>query len=369
MRTSASISCFFVLTLATSSAAEKGASPGITLGSQADSFVAERRADTEKEDKGNVRRIEELLRKERYREAIEQWEAGSSRDQRLFRERFAWDLAQAYIKQGDYEKAIEVYKPLCHFVTESVEQRVELGEFLLFGEKVSTPVEARPLVGEGQCTLCHAFSKGQWRQECNHPLCGPDLAGVTQRVKRLLASPGYLERRMASIQPEAYPGSGIATTVLEYLAESNVCPSCYVVPGYVNWPNEQGLESRMPKVHKPPISFTIDEMVAIDTWILRQDGEEMPSAAVMRVGYEKFLRPEDIPGNDHCIHMARLYDTVGKLDEARLLLSSTYEEMVLRWPDAKRWKQIRKDPQAFRHLKQRPDIVEKFPILLQDESS
>lgn len=48
----------------------------------------------------------------------------------------------------------------------------------------------------------------------------------------------------------------------------------------------------MPKIHKPPISLTIDEMIAIDTWLLKHGGEAVPSMAAMRAAYEKFLRPE-----------------------------------------------------------------------------
>ena len=54
----------------------------------------------------------------------------------------------------------------------------------------------------------------------------------TERVQRLIASPEYRQRPKDTEQPEAFPGSGIATNIIEYLAESNLCPSCYVVPGF-----------------------------------------------------------------------------------------------------------------------------------------
>lgn len=54
----------------------------------------------------------------------------------------------------------------------------------------------------------------------------------TERVQRLIARPEYRQRPKDTEQPEAFPGSGITTNIIEYLAESNLCPSCYVVPGF-----------------------------------------------------------------------------------------------------------------------------------------
>jgi tetratricopeptide (TPR) repeat protein len=118
-------------------------------------------------------RLEALIQQGRYREATDQWEQASSVDHRRFKEWFPWELAQAYVKQGKYETAIDIYKPQYHFITDSIDQRAELGELLLLGE-----VGARPetgAVGKGQCALCHTFSKGSWTYRCSHPFCGPNL--------------------------------------------------------------------------------------------------------------------------------------------------------------------------------------------------
>ena len=364
------VGCLALLFLSALSAPEKGRSSEVGTADPGESSKVKPKASSKRKATGDVRRIPELIQKGRYQEVTMQWEHASSRDQDLFRNELAWDLAQAYLKQKAYEKAIEIYKPQYHFITESIEQRAKLGKVLLFGKVGTRPRGEYTPVGEAQCTLCHAVTKESGMADPFYyasPPWGPHLFDFAQRIKSRIASHQYQQRPKDTKQPEAFPGSGIATSVIEYLAESNVCPSCFVVPGFGSI-NTDDRESPMPKIHKPPISLTIDEMTAIDTWLLREDGAAIPSLAEMRAAYEKFVRPEDRPPNYEGIRLASLYDAKGDLDEAIRLLDTTYPTVLLRgeW-GLYELRKLREDPHAFRNLKQRPNIVARFPKLLQPE--
>lgn len=170
----------------------------------------------------------------------------------------------------------------------SVKERVELGEKLMFGTVRASRTEFR--VGKAQCTLCHAFFI-EWtlNEQFPSPPYGPHFfPHFTQRIERLIASSEYRQRPADTEQPEAFPGSGHATTLIEYLAESNICPSCYVVPGF-GMKNSRDRESPMPKIHKPPISLSLDELIAIDTWLLVHDGKEPPLPGDIEKAYRKFI--------------------------------------------------------------------------------
>jgi hypothetical protein len=143
-------------------------------------------------------------------------------------------------------------------------------------------------VGKGQCPLCHTFKKG------GLDVRAPNLYGIVKRAGERIKEPRYLHPD--TVVQESYPRSGRATTAEEYLAESKVCPSCYVVKGYgVKGSNDR--ESPDPSFNKPPINLTIDEMVAIDTWLYKQEGEIPPPIGVMRAAYEKFI-PEGERSNN-----------------------------------------------------------------------
>jgi hypothetical protein len=174
----------------------------------------------------------------------------------------------------------------------SVKERVELGEKLIFGKVGAGRTEFA--VGRAQCTLCHDFfqelkpAAGEPDARPSPPF-GPHFFNhFTERIERLLASPEYRQRSKNTEQPEAFPGSGHATSVIEYLAESNICPSCYVTPGF-GTRNSHDRQSPMPMIHKPPISLTIDEMIAIDTWLYVHDGKEPPSPNDIEKTYRKFI--------------------------------------------------------------------------------
>ena len=97
-----------------------------------------------------------------------------------------------------------------------------------------------------------------------------------------------------TVQKEAFEGSGTATTGQEYIAESHACPSCFVVPGFgVKGTNDK--ESPMPKIHKPPISLTLGELAAVDTWLYVREGKEAPTYEEIQASYEKFIPEADRP--------------------------------------------------------------------------
>jgi tetratricopeptide (TPR) repeat protein len=332
------------------------------------------------------RSIKSSLKSKKYREAIQEWERASFshleiKHSLLGSGGLLWDIPRAYIKIGESSKAIELFTSTQYFTStryiapDSVEERTMTGEKLILGEVISPGFsENKGLVGKAQCTLCHAVSKGEWRQGCGHTGCGPELKGVSSRTKALLKTHEYLEQRTKGAQPESFPGSGVPSTVIEYLAESNVCPSCYVVPGgTLNYPFEHGKESRMPMINRASASLSRDEMMAVDTWILVQDGEEVPPISVMRAAYDKFLPKEDNPGSVSGLFLASLYDEAGNYAVALRLLEETYPIVWRRKPSESmlgyNMYQWRNDPEMFAHMKTQPDLVARFPVLLKPDES
>lgn len=326
------------------------------------------------------RSIKSSLKSKKYRDATQQWERATSshleiKHSLLDSGGLRWDIPRAYIKIGESSKAIELFTSTRYIASNSVEERTMTGEKLILGEVISPGyIENKALVGRALCTLCHAVSKGEWRQGCGHTRCGPELKGVSSRTKALLKTHEYLDQRTKGAQPESFPGSGAPNTVIEYLAESNTCPSCYVAPGYINYPDEHGKESRMPMINRASGgSLSRDEMIAVDTWILVQDGEEVPSLSVMRTTYDKFLLKEDDPGSLSGLFLASLYDAAGNYAEALRLVEETYpitwrrkpRESVL-WYSLDQW---RNDPEMFAHMKSQPDLVARFPVLLRPDQN
>jgi len=176
-----------------------------------------------------------------------------------------------------------------------VDKLAELGEVIIFGEVGGI---AKRGIGKGQCPLCHTFKKGDIGDRA------PNLIGISERAKERLQDSRYLHPD--TVQTEAYKGSGRATTAEQYIAESHVCPSCYVVAGF----GEKGTNDKsspMPDVAKPPISLTIDELVEVDTWLWTHDGADPPPASEIKADYEKFIpeseRPKPVaagPTGDPC---------------------------------------------------------------------
>jgi cytochrome c551/c552 len=125
----------------------------------------------------------------------------------------------------------------------------------------------------------------------------PNLLGLPERGKERLEDPKYSKGKAAArdyVQKEAFPGAGTAENAQEYIAESHACPSCYVVVGYgVKGTNDK--ESPMPSIHKPPISLSLPELAAVDTWLYLREGRDAPSFEEIIKSYEKFIPEADRP--------------------------------------------------------------------------
>lgn len=164
------------------------------------------------------------------------------------------------------------------------------GEKIIFGGVGQNKVQGA--IGKGQCPLCHAFHKGMLGERA------PNLDGIPDRAaKERLEDPRYHKGKPAdrdSSVKEAFPGSGTAENGIEYIAESHACPSCFVVAGYgVKGTNDK--ESPMPAIHKPPISLSLPELAAVDTWLYVREGKEAPGFDEIIKAYEKFVPESDRP--------------------------------------------------------------------------
>ncbi len=144
------------------------------------------------------------------------------------------------------------------------QQLADEGEKIIFGGIGQS--KGQGWIGRGQCPLCHMFSAEAGSSMEDR---APNLWGITAR-KRL------------------------KETSIEYIAESHVCPSCYVVGGF-GVKGTENRESPMPAIHKPPISLSIDELIAVDTWLFWNEGEIPPSPVEIRAVYEKLIPPNERP--------------------------------------------------------------------------
>jgi hypothetical protein len=77
-------------------------------------------------------------------------------------------------------------------------------------------------------------------------------------------------------------------TAIEYIAESAACPSCYVVTGY-GLKSSNDTENPGEPLLENPINLSIDEMIAIDTWLYIHSGETPPPPVVIEAAYKKFV--------------------------------------------------------------------------------
>src|SRR5437667_1928720 len=169
----------------------------------------------------------------------------------------------------------------------SAADRAEFGEKLIFGAIGASGTQGA--IGKGQCPLCHGFQKGFLSERA------PNLFGVPTRALERLTDPKYSQKdpsKRDTVQKDECPGSGTAETAVEYIAESHACPNCYVVAGFgVKGTNDK--ESPMPAIHKPPIGLTIDELIAVDTWLFAREGGEPPPADEIEKAYFKFIPEKD----------------------------------------------------------------------------
>jgi cytochrome c2 len=171
----------------------------------------------------------------------------------------------------------------------SVSERADLGEKIIFGAVGASGTQGA--IGKGQCPLCHGFQKGFLSERA------PNLFGVPKRAEDQMKDPRYSQKdpsKRDTVQKEACPGCGTASTPAEYIAESHACPNCYVVAGFgVKGTNDK--ESPMPAIHKPPIGLSIDELIAVDTWLFAREGGEPPTPDEIEAAYKKFIPESDRP--------------------------------------------------------------------------
>ncbi|MFM8552705.1 MAG: c-type cytochrome [Nitrospiraceae bacterium] len=175
------------------------------------------------------------------------------------------------------------------FGSMSAQQLADEGEKIIFGGIGQSKVQGA--IGKGQCPLCHGFNEGFLSERA------PNLWGVPDRAKTRLDDPRYHKGKPGdrdTEQKEAFPGAGTAETGQEYIAESHSCPSCYVVAGFgVKGTNDK--QSPMPAIHKPPISLSLGELAAVDTWMYIREGKEAPTFEEITKAYEKFIPEADRP--------------------------------------------------------------------------
>jgi mono/diheme cytochrome c family protein len=175
------------------------------------------------------------------------------------------------------------------FSSMSAQQLGDEGEKIIFGGIGQSKVQGA--IGKGQCPLCHGFNEGFLSERA------PNLFGIPDRSKQRLDDPRYHKGKPGdrdTVEKEAFAGSGTAETGQEYISESHACPNCYVVAGFgVKGTNDK--ESPMPKIHKPPISLSLGELAAVDTWMYVREGKEPPSYDEIVKAYEKFIPEADRP--------------------------------------------------------------------------
>ncbi len=175
------------------------------------------------------------------------------------------------------------------FSSMSAQQLGDEGEKIIFGGIGQSKVQGA--IGKGQCPLCHGFNEGFLSERA------PNLFGIPDRAKQRLEDPRYHKGKPGdrdTVEKEAFAGSGTAENGQEYISESHACPNCFVVAGFgVKGTNDK--ESPMPKIHKPPISLSLGELAAVDTWMYVREGKEAPSYEEIVKAYEKFIPESDRP--------------------------------------------------------------------------
>ncbi len=158
----------------------------------------------------------------------------------------------------------------------TMEEFTEMGRVIIFGAK---QVAGQKSIGKGQCPLCHTFDPGDNMGRC------PNLFGVEKRSRERVKEDRYATSPIAI--GETDPSSGIVKgkpadipeeykrqhgsdglTGEDYLRESLICPTCYVVEGFGN---DGDTKSPMPVITKPPISLSRTEVNAVVAYLQSKD--------------------------------------------------------------------------------------------------
>ena len=268
----------------------------------------------------------------------------------------AWQLAKLYTSIEKYDLAIGLYQQYyAGYFPATVDERARLGERLIFGSIGGSKTPGA--IGKAQCPLCHSFQGGVAGERA------PSLFGVYRRSLERLQDPRYHlgspQERDAKKQ-EACIGCGTATSAMEYLAESVACPNCYIVAGY-GFKGTRDTDGGCPIIHKPPINLSIPELIAVETWILKQEGVEL-SLDEMRNAHEKFIPRNERPGIEEGLRLAALYETKGDYAKALALIEDNYRGVDKYKRQA--LMRLRDNVDLFVVFKQRDDLIERYPFLL-----
>ena len=152
---------------------------------------------------------------------------------------------------------------------------VGMGETIVFGKE---RVAGSKAIGKGQCPLCHTFDPGDNIGRC------PNLFGIEERSHTRIKEDRYLNDPIKIGEkdgstgiikgkpdeiPEEYRRADAGDLIGEdYIRESLMCPSCYVVKGYGG---SGDTKSPMPVINKPPISLGPMEFNAVVAWLQAKD--------------------------------------------------------------------------------------------------
>ncbi len=158
----------------------------------------------------------------------------------------------------------------------TMEEFAEMGRIIIFGAK---QVAGQPSIGKGQCPLCHTFDPGDNIGRC------PNLFGVENRSHDRVKEDRYATSPIAI--GETDPASGIVKgkydeipeeyrrqngpdefTGEDYIRESVMCPTCYVVEKFGN---DGDTKSPMPVIVKPPVSLSRVEVNAVIAYLQSKD--------------------------------------------------------------------------------------------------
>ena len=158
----------------------------------------------------------------------------------------------------------------------TMEEFAEMGRVIIFGAK---QVAGQKSIGKGQCPLCHTFDAGDNIGRC------PNLFGVEERSHNRVKEERYQTSPVAVGETE--PAAGIVKGKQDqipdeykrqhgpaefngedYIRESLMCPTCYVVEGYGK---ANDTKSPMPVITKPPISLSRTEVNAVIAYLQSKD--------------------------------------------------------------------------------------------------
>ena len=158
----------------------------------------------------------------------------------------------------------------------TMQEFAEMGRIIIFGAK---QVAGQKSIGKGQCPLCHTFDPGDNSGRC------PNLFGVENRSHDRVKEDRYATSPIAI--GETDPASGIVKgkydeipeeyrrqngpdefTGEDYIRESVMCPTCYVVEKFGN---DGDTKSPMPIISKPPISLSRIEVNAVIAYLQSKD--------------------------------------------------------------------------------------------------